>query len=66
MAKDPANYCPICNKDNECGNLKGYPQGACWCSKERFPQEIFERVPVDLLGKSCICKACLDKFMKSL
>ncbi|MBA4494641.1 cysteine-rich CWC family protein [Paenactinomyces guangxiensis] len=58
---NPAN-CPICGKDNNCGNLADKPQGTCWCSKEIFPWEIFELVPAHALKQSCICKGCLEKF----
>ncbi|QGQ98080.1 hypothetical protein EHS13_25930 [Paenibacillus psychroresistens] len=54
--------CPICNKDSQCGVEAGQTIEACWCSKAVFPQEIFDQIPLDLKGKACICKACLDKF----
>ncbi|MCD9024967.1 cysteine-rich CWC family protein [Cohnella silvisoli] len=57
-----ANSCPLCSKDNNCGNLVGVPQGACWCSKEKFPPQIFGQIPRDQLNRSCICKSCLEKF----
>ncbi|RKP46717.1 hypothetical protein D7Z26_24220 [Cohnella endophytica] len=56
-----ANNCPLCGRDNDCGNLAGLPQGACWCSKAEFPEDIFKRIPADRLNKSCICQACLAK-----
>ncbi|MBW7474752.1 cysteine-rich CWC family protein [Paenibacillus oenotherae] len=62
MAADTAGKCPICGGDNSCGNIAGKVQGACWCSKEYFPEGIFSTVPVDQLGKACICRSCLNKF----
>lgn len=56
-----ANECPICKESNQCGNLAGLPAGECWCSKEAFPQTIFEQIPSELKGKACICQACLNK-----
>ncbi|MGO4106997.1 cysteine-rich CWC family protein [Paenibacillus sp. YAF4_2] len=61
MAEELTARCPICNGSNQCGNLAGLPAGACWCSKEAFPQAIFENIPPELLGKACVCKACLDR-----
>ncbi|WP_248925084.1 cysteine-rich CWC family protein [Paenibacillus hamazuiensis] len=62
MTDDNARLCPFCNEDNRCGRMADEPDGACWCSKEVFPQRIFESLPPDRLGTSCICKSCLDKF----
>jgi hypothetical protein len=54
--------CPICGGGNQCGNLLGKEEGACWCSKEQFPKRLFELVPEELLGAACICKSCLSRF----
>ncbi|QYR19405.1 cysteine-rich CWC family protein [Paenibacillus sp. sptzw28] len=62
MTKGTGNHCPICNQDNNCGRVAGCPDGACWCSKQFFPREIFETLPLDQVGKSCICLDCLAKF----
>lgn len=58
--------CPLCGKDNHCGNLAEGSHEACWCSKETFPQQIFELVPQEQQGAACICKECLDKFKETL
>ncbi|MCL6445149.1 MAG: cysteine-rich CWC family protein [Alicyclobacillus sp.] len=57
--------CPLCGNDNHCGNVAGKPHGTCWCDKEFFPKQIFEKVPPDEPQRSCICKDCLDKFKTS-
>lgn len=57
-----AGTCPICGKSNSCHNLAGQKDEPCWCSNEVFPKEIFEIVPYEQLGKSCICKECLNEF----
>ncbi|XEC94196.1 cysteine-rich CWC family protein [Paenibacillus tarimensis] len=62
MENKSAKHCPICKKDNQCGNIAGHP--TCWCSKARFPEAIFELVPPDQRGKACICKDCLDRFVQ--
>ncbi|WP_258171222.1 cysteine-rich CWC family protein [Paenibacillus sp. R14(2021)] len=59
-AVDPA-LCPICGKDNRCGNLKGMPQGTCWCFSTTFSEEIFNLIPDDRRGLACICQACVEE-----
>ena len=58
---DPA-ICPICGKDNRCGNLKGMPKGTCWCFGTKFPEEIFKLIPEDRRGLACICQACVEAY----
>jgi Cysteine-rich CWC len=36
----------------------------CWCSTEKFPNEIFELVPAESNRRHCICKKCLVTFKK--
>ncbi|WP_373231122.1 cysteine-rich CWC family protein [Cohnella sp.] len=57
--------CPLCGMTNNCGRLAGLPPEACWCSRQSFPAQIFERLPQDQLNKSCICQACLEKFKET-
>jgi hypothetical protein len=33
--------CPICGKDNNCGNEKGIEHGSCWCSNIEIPEKLF-------------------------
>ncbi|MFC4075837.1 cysteine-rich CWC family protein [Salinithrix halophila] len=58
-----AAFCPICGKDNDCGNLAGKPRGTCWCDKEVFPPEILERVSSEQ-RKACICQGCVKRYKK--
>ncbi|PJI07372.1 MULTISPECIES: cysteine-rich CWC family protein [Clostridium] len=58
---DPT-VCPICGKDNNCGNRKGLPHGECWCSHIKVPQGLKDLVPEHLKMKACICKDCVDKY----
>lgn len=60
MTELTTKNCPICNQDNKCGNLVGKPSGTCWCIREAFSKELFELIPSDQLGISCVCKDCLD------
>ncbi len=59
---DKAMKCPICNRNNSCGNPEGKSDMACWCGKETFPNGIFELIPADQLNKSCLCKECLEHY----
>lgn len=47
--------CPLCGNANGC--QAGDP--ACWCNFESVPSGLRELVPVDLVMKSCICRACV-------
>ena len=56
--------CPICKKDNNCGNLLQEEQYTpCWCTKVRFPSGIFDLIPPEQRGKACICKECVERFV---
>lgn len=52
--------CPICGKNNGCiiGNKD------CWCTKVDFPKGLLDMVPEDKKRKACICKNCVDKYVK--
>lgn len=58
-------YCPLCNEGNNCCNSKEKGLGECWCTKEVFPSEIFALLPADKVRKTCICKGCLEEFIKN-
>jgi len=53
--------CPLCGKDNKCGNVAGLPHGACWCSQKKFPPHLLERIPNEQRNRSCICESCLKE-----
>ncbi len=61
-----ATTCPICQLSNKCGITAGMPaDGKCWCMEgPRFPKAIFELIAAEDRGKSCICQACRDKFIR--
>lgn len=56
---DEGTQCPICKKNNDCGNEQGKP--LCWCDYESFPQDIFKLELDDKKNVACICKECLEK-----
>ncbi|MCZ8516154.1 cysteine-rich CWC family protein [Paenibacillus filicis] len=58
--QEDKNICPICGKDNKCANALGKDYTKCWCSKQIIPNEIFELVPPDKLGKASICLNCIN------
>lgn len=53
--------CPICNKDNQCGNVKTCSSNEdCWCMDEEinFSDTLLSKTPKYAKNKACICKAC--------
>ncbi|WP_084268614.1 cysteine-rich CWC family protein [Oceanobacillus damuensis] len=53
------NYCPLCGEENKCTVKQGY----CWCEKESaFPEGIIKLIPVQCIGKQCICHKCLVNY----
>ena len=52
--------CPLCGQDNNCQ----HGQGGCWCDKVKVPKYILDLIPNDKKGKACICKSCLEKYLK--
>lgn len=56
-----AKKCPICNKENNCGNE--LEKATCWCTTETFPEGIFDLVPEDKRYKACICRGCIKEYI---
>ncbi|MFC4597288.1 cysteine-rich CWC family protein [Cohnella hongkongensis] len=54
--------CPLCGRDNACGSVARGRPGTCWCSAEKFPPALLDRLPEGARNKACICQACLDAF----
>lgn len=54
---DPAR-CPLCGQPNACGALAD-PQGRCWCVDARIDAALRAGVPVEAVGRACICAACV-------
>lgn len=50
--------CPLCGSMNQCG----VHSGDCWCFHTKVPSELRERIPVELRGKACICKTCVEQY----
>jgi len=37
----------------------GVKQGPCWCSREKIPQELLNRIAAPDVNWACICAACI-------
>ena len=57
--------CPVCGEENKCGMLRGIDHNECWCTKVEFDKEIFELIPEEYRGISCVCLSCVGKFKKN-
>ncbi|WP_439134087.1 cysteine-rich CWC family protein [Pseudomaricurvus sp.] len=61
--------CPLCRKNNNCGNLKQPASSSekldCWCLHESIPSAALEALPPEQRGKSCICQSCAKAFTLS-
>lgn len=60
------NICPICGKENNCAYQKGLAHENCWCKDIKVPKELIEKIPDNLKGKACICKACVMEYKEFL
>lgn len=56
-----SDLCPICGEENHC-MMQGDAEGECWCTKETFPEQIFQLVPPADRHKRCICERCVKKY----
>lgn len=52
--------CLLCNEINHCGADKG----DCWCFHTEIPIALLEQIPVEERGKACICKKCVEAYIK--
>lgn len=61
---DDSGICPLCGGPNGCAVPAGEDPYSCWCMTARIPQGLRDRVPADRRGKACICRSCLDAYLK--
>ncbi|MCP1132310.1 cysteine-rich CWC family protein [Paenibacillus polysaccharolyticus] len=59
-----ALICPLCGESNGCAYAEGKPHSECWCGHVSFPEGVFERIPAEKRGKSCICQQCLENYVR--
>lgn len=60
------SLCPLCQRDNACGNLNTNSH-ACWCQSDdlKFSPSLLDKVPEKQRGKACICQQCAREFQAS-
>lgn len=55
----PNLACPLCGAANECAPaLQGKCGVECWCTSVTVSQKALARIPDELKGKACLCRAC--------
>ena len=58
-----ASACPLCGHPNDCGQCSPATRSLpCWCERLVIPGELLARVPAELRGRACICRACVETF----
>ena len=61
--KNCASACPLCGHPNDCGQCSPATRSLpCWCERLIIPGELLARVPNELRGRACLCRACVEKF----
>ena len=53
--------CPLCGVENDCAVAAGRSVSACWCSGERIPADLVERISPERRGEACICSTCAGR-----
>jgi hypothetical protein len=58
----PNLACPLCGAANECAPaMQGKFGAECWCTRVSVSQEALARIPDELKGKACLCRACATR-----
>ena len=57
--------CPLCGGANDCGAETAESALDCWCFRASIPAELLKSVPEHLVGVSCICLGCVERFHES-
>jgi len=59
------NQCPLCGAANGCQlcSPAAY-KGSCWCARIEMPDPLLARVPENFRNRACICRNCLEKFLR--
>ena len=55
--------CPLCGQPNNCAMAADPSATQCWCGDLKFPQELMDQVPENVIHQTCICRNCFDRFM---
>ena len=58
------HLCPLCGQPNQCAmeveRRTGVKQPPCWCSSEKIPLALLERIAAADVGRACVCAACIQ------
>lgn len=54
--------CPFCKHNNGCE--AHIPNNNCWCNHIKIPEKLIELIPKEFKMKTCICKDCIELFIK--
>ncbi|MBI3880972.1 MAG: cysteine-rich CWC family protein [Verrucomicrobia bacterium] len=55
-----AEICPRCGRPNGCAlATPAAEKGACWCFKMDLDPGALAKLPPELKGAACLCRACL-------
>lgn len=55
----PNLACPLCGEPNQCAPaMRGSFGAECWCTSVTVSQRALARIPDQLRGKACLCRAC--------
>jgi hypothetical protein len=55
----PNLACPLCGAPNGCAPaMQGTFGAECWCTSVTVSQKALARIPDELKGKACLCRAC--------
>ena len=65
MTQTSATFCPLCRNKNLCAVSANRSIDECWCQTASFPPKAAVK-ELELDGKSCICKSCLEKIKQEL
>ncbi|RXJ69368.1 hypothetical protein CRV08_05025 [Halarcobacter ebronensis] len=57
-----SKICPFCKKTNGC--QAHIPNNDCWCNHIKVPLELRELIPEESRMKACICRECIELFIK--
>jgi prepilin-type processing-associated H-X9-DG protein/prepilin-type N-terminal cleavage/methylation domain-containing protein len=57
--------CPLCGGANGCQLCSPATcKGPCWCASVDIPAALLARVPEHLRNRACICRHCVEKFLR--
>jgi tRNA pseudouridine65 synthase len=73
ISAEGSTRCPLCGADNRCSQVTAAGAGVvlatspameCWCMQVTVAPETLAQIPDNLLGKACLCPACVIRVGK--